>query len=114
VHGKAKVKGGLMNIGKVEELSGLSVEAIRFYERAGVLPKPKRKPSGYRQFDLETVARIRFIKRIQEMGFSLSEAGALASSKGIPKAIDRIERQIGDLKNLQRELIKRSESARNK
>lgn len=102
----------LMNIGKIAKLSGVGVETIRFYERQGVLPKPKRKASGYRQFDMETVERIRFIKNVQDLGFSLNEAGDLASSKGIPAAIDRIARRIQDLKNLQRELGKQLRSLR--
>ena len=102
----------LMNIGKIAKLSGVGVETIRFYERQGVLPKPKRKASGYRQFDMETVDRIRFIKNVQDLGFSLNEAGDLASSKGIPAAIDRIARRIQDLKNLQRELGKQLRSLR--
>lgn len=102
----------LMNIGKIAKLSGVGVETIRFYERQGVLPKPKRKASGYRQFDMETVDRIRFIKNVQDLGFSLNEAGDLASSKGIPAAIDRIARRIQDLKNLQRELGKQLRTMR--
>lgn len=102
----------LMNIGKIAKLSGVGVETIRFYERQGVLPKPKRKASGYRQFDMETVDRIRFIKNVQDLGFSLNEAGDLASSKGIPAAIDRIARRIQDLKNLQRELSKQLRTMR--
>ena len=111
---KEKVKKDVMNIGGVAKLSGVGVETIRFYERQGVLPKPKRKPSGYRQFDMGTVARIRFIKNMQELGFSLAEAGDLASSKGIPAAIKRIGQQIHDLQQLQRELIKRQKFARSK
>lgn len=98
----------VMNIGKISKLSGVGVEAIRFYERLGVLPKPKRTPSGYRQFGMETVERLRSIKQFQEMGFSLTEAGDLASLRGIPAAIKRIGEQIHGLQQLQRELLKRS------
>jgi hypothetical protein len=48
----------LLTIGKVAKLAGVGVETIRFYEREGVLPKPHRKVSGYRLFDLETVRRL--------------------------------------------------------
>jgi MerR family copper efflux transcriptional regulator len=102
----------MMNIGKIAKLSGVGVETIRFYERQGVLPKPKRKASGYRQFDMDTVDRIRFIKNVQDLGFSLNEAGDLASSKGIPAAIDRITHRIQDLKNLQKELSKQLRTLR--
>src|SRR5215831_17051756 len=94
----------MMKIGEVAKLSGVGVETIRFYEREGVLPKPKRKASGYRQFDLETVRKIRFIRRVQDAGFSLKEAGELVSSKGVASAIRQIDGRIRDLKDLQREL----------
>lgn len=101
-----------MKIGEVAKLSGVGVETIRFYERQGVLPKPKRKASGYRQFDMDTVHRIKFIKNVQDLGFSLNEAGDLASSKGIPAAIDRISRRIDDLRNLQKELSRQMRTRR--
>jgi len=52
---------------------GVNLETIRYYERVGVLPKPPRSRSGYRQFSTESVRRVRFIKRAQELGFSLKE-----------------------------------------
>ena len=56
---------------------GVNVETIRYYERQGLLPKPPRTPSGYRVFSDEAVARLRFIKRSQELGFSLKEVKEL-------------------------------------
>ena len=94
----------LLTIGQVAKLSGVGVETIRFYEREGVLPKPKRKLSGYRLFEPDTIRRIQFIQRIQQVGFSLKEAGELASSKGISAAILRIDRRIQELKDFQRVL----------
>src|SRR5579883_771822 len=105
---KTPAKDGVMNIGKVAKLSNVGVETIRFYERAGILPKPKRKPSGYRQFDMSTVTQIQFIQRIQQFGFSLRDAGNIVGGKGIPEVMKRIEQQIAALKDLQRELSKRS------
>ena len=94
----------LLTIGKVAKLAGVGVETIRFYEREGVLPKPKRKASGYRLFDPGTVRRIQFIQKIQVVGFSLKDAGNLASSKGLSNAILQIDRRIRELRDLQREL----------
>jgi DNA-binding transcriptional MerR regulator len=94
----------LLTIGKVAKLSGVGVETIRFYEREGVLPRTLRKPSGYRLFDLETVHRLQFIRRVQDAGSSLKEVGDVASSKGIAAAIVQIDRRIRELKDLQREL----------
>jgi MerR family copper efflux transcriptional regulator len=94
----------LLTIGQVAKLSGLSVVTIRFYEREGVLPKPQRKASGYRLFDVDTVHRLQFIRKVQSAGFSLKEVGDVASSKGISAAIRQIDRRIRELKDLQREL----------
>jgi Hg(II)-responsive transcriptional regulator len=58
---------------QVAELAGVNVETLRFYERKGILPEPPRRASGYREYPPETVERVRFVKRAQELGFSLSE-----------------------------------------
>jgi MerR family copper efflux transcriptional regulator len=94
----------LLTIGQIAKLSGFGVETIRFYEREGVLAKPQRKASGYRLFDLDTVQRLQFIRRLQDAGFSLKEVGDVASSKGISAAIRQIDRRIQELKDLRREL----------
>ncbi len=64
---------GSLTIGRIARLAGVGVETIRFYEREGLIDKPPRKESGYRQYPEEAVARIRFIKRGKELGFSLKE-----------------------------------------
>jgi DNA-binding transcriptional MerR regulator len=64
----------------------------------------KGKPSGYRLFDLDTVHRLQFIRKVQSAGFSLKEVGDWASSKRIAAAIVQIDRRIPELKDLQREL----------
>jgi MerR family copper efflux transcriptional regulator len=95
----------LLTIGKVAKLSGVGVETIRFYEREGVLPKSKRKASGYRVFDPDTVHQIQFIRKVQEVGgFSLKDAGEIASGKRISASLIQIDRRIRELKDLQREL----------
>lgn len=62
-----------LTIGTVAEQSGVSIETIRYYERRGLLPAPPRTASGYRQYTPDAVQRLRFIKRAQELGFSLEE-----------------------------------------
>lgn len=59
--------------GNLAKMAGVNIETIRYYEKQGILPEPDRSPSGYRQYDDETVSRIRFVKRAQKLGFSLSE-----------------------------------------
>jgi len=66
-----------MTIGKVAETAGVSVQTVRFYERKGLLPRPRRSSNGYRLYDAGSVERIRFVRHAQEIGFSLREIGEL-------------------------------------
>lgn len=60
-------------IGEVAKLSGIGLETVRFYERKGLIEEPPRTDSGYRQFPKDVLARIRFIRRAKELGFTLRE-----------------------------------------
>lgn len=62
-----------MRIGEVARVAGTGAETIRFYERAGLLPRPPRSRSGYRQYSVGTLARLRFIVHARTLGFSLRE-----------------------------------------
>ena len=62
-----------LKIGEVAERGGVNLQTIRYYERENLLPEPPRLPSGYRVYPNETVRRVRFIKRAQEIGFTLAE-----------------------------------------
>jgi Hg(II)-responsive transcriptional regulator len=62
-----------LRTGEVAEAAGVNVETLRYYERRGLLKEPKRRGSGYREYPLETVDIIRFIKHAQELGFTLDE-----------------------------------------
>jgi MerR family mercuric resistance operon transcriptional regulator len=62
-----------MTIGELARSAGVHVETVRYYERCGLVPQPARRPSGYRVYSADSVARIRFIKNAQELGFSLAE-----------------------------------------
>jgi MerR family mercuric resistance operon transcriptional regulator len=66
---------------KVAREGGVNVETIRYYERHGLLPKPPRTPSGYRVFTTDSVQRLRFIRRAQELGFTLNEIKELLAIK---------------------------------
>ena len=63
----------LYSIGRVAKESGVSLQAIRYYERQGLLSPMARTEAGYRIFQSDTARRIRFIRRAQELGFSLTE-----------------------------------------
>lgn len=62
-----------LKIGEVAERGGVNLQTIRYYEREKLLPEPPRLASGYRVYPDQTVRRIRFIKRAQEIGFTLAE-----------------------------------------
>lgn len=63
----------VLTIGKVASQAGVNIETIRYYERRGLLAEPPRTASGYRQYAADAIGRLRFIKRAQELGFSLEE-----------------------------------------
>lgn len=62
-----------LKIGEVSQLSGVGIEALRFYERSGLLGKPARTASGYRLYDAGVIDRLAFIRKAQTLGFSLDE-----------------------------------------
>lgn len=68
-----------MRIGELAKKTGVSVQTLRYYERRGLLRKPKRRPSGYRDYPVDAVDHLKFIKGAQEMGFSLNEVDRLLS-----------------------------------
>lgn len=81
---------------------GVNLETIRYYERVGLFPKPPRSPSGYRLFSSESVRRVRFIKRGQELGFSLKEIKELLALRIAPGSTradvrKRAEAKIADI-----------------
>lgn len=66
-----------MTISRAANEAGVGVETIRFYERKGLIEQPLRPNGGYREYDRETVERIRFIQQAQNLGFTLREIAEL-------------------------------------
>ncbi len=66
-----------LRIGELAARTGIQVETIRYCERIGISPRPLRGPTGYRQYAAGDVARLRFIRRARELGFSLDGVAAL-------------------------------------
>ena len=66
-------------ISKLADAAGVGVEAVRYYQRRGLLAAPARAGGGFRQYGEADVQRLRFIKRAQELGFSLDDIAELAS-----------------------------------
>lgn len=62
-----------LKIGIVAKEAGVNLQTIRYYERRGLLPKPPRTSSNYRAYPADAVLLVRFIKRAQELGFTLKE-----------------------------------------
>jgi Cu(I)-responsive transcriptional regulator len=91
-----------MLITKAARAAGVNTQTLRYYERRGLLPKPARRGSGYRDYQPDAVRIVRFIKRAQELGFSLDEIEELVRLRGVRRA-DRhrvralAERKIADI-----------------
>ena len=88
-----------MKIGEVAKAAGGGIDAVRFYEREGLLPEPDRQPSGYRDYTPEAVLDLLFIKRAKELGFSLKEISELLLINREPDAT------AGDVKQLAEEKL---------
>lgn len=66
-----------LRVSEVAQQAGVSSDAVRFYEKEGLLPEPPRSPAGYREYEDTIPQRIRFIKGAQVMGLRLAEIGEL-------------------------------------
>ncbi|MFQ5660890.1 MAG: Hg(II)-responsive transcriptional regulator [Gammaproteobacteria bacterium] len=102
-----------LTIGRLAKRAGVNVETIRYYQRIGLISEPPKPGQGYRIYPAETLERIRFVKRAQELGFTLKEIeGLLALSGGgcddvealAQQKLEHVRAKIGDLKRLDRVL----------
>ena len=64
-------------IGEASRQSGVGIETIRYYEREGIVPKAERTGSGRRVYNREAIARLRFIRRCRDHGFSIADSRTL-------------------------------------
>lgn len=71
----------LLKIGEVSKLSGIGIEALRFYEKSGLIDRPNRTSSGYRMYAAAVLERLAFIKQAQVLGFSLIEIKQIIDEK---------------------------------
>ena len=74
-----------LKVGEVAKQAGVNLQTIHYYERRGLLPKPPRTGSNYRAYPTDAVLRVRFIKRAQELGFTLKEIKELLSLRAAPR-----------------------------
>src|SRR5438876_3640410 len=66
-----------LSIGAVARAAAVNVETIRYYQRRGLLDEPAKPLGGYRRYSADMSKRVRFIKRAQALGFTLTEVGGL-------------------------------------
>ncbi len=107
----------MLSIGQVARRAGVGVETVRFYEREGLLEPPPRRASGYRQYSEQVIKRLHFIKRAQQLGFSLKEITELLmlrvdgqtsceEVKGRTEAkIAEVERKLLELQRMRQALL---------
>ncbi len=73
-------------VGEVAKKAGVNLQTIHYYERRGLLPRPPRTESNYRLYPRDAVRRVQFIRRAQELGFTLKEIKELLSLRAAPLA----------------------------
>lgn len=71
-----------MKIGEFAQRVGVGIDTVRYYERQGLLPMPMRQMSGYRRFETKDVARLQFVRRAKNLGFTLAEIRELLALLG--------------------------------
>ncbi len=94
-----------LTTGQLAKHAGVNIDTIRFYERKGLIPRPYRKESGYRQYHEEMVKRVLFIKKAKRLGFSLRDIAELLSLRvdSITKCGDvqkKAEDKIAEIKEM--------------
>ena len=70
-----------MKVNELSKRTGINLETIRYYEKQGILPEPKRLANGYRSYNEESVAQLIFIKNCRRLGFSLEDIKQLNELK---------------------------------
>ncbi len=103
-----------LTIGKLAETAGVHIETIRYYQRRGLLDEPVKPLGGHRRYAPEQAKRVRFIKRAQALGFTLSEISGLLKLDGAcacketravaAHKLALIEQKIADLATMQQAL----------
>ncbi len=107
-----------LTIGKLAQASDVGVETVRFYERQGLIKKPQTKVGAFRIYPEEHIAKIKFIKKAQDLGFTLKEIKDLLLldqntrstcadlAKKADKKLSEVKLKIHDLKKIEQALMK--------
>ncbi len=105
----AETDGRQLKIGEVSKLTGVGIEALRFYEKGGLLDRPARTYSGYRLYREDVLERVAFIKKAQVLGFTLDEIRQLILHKRagespcaevrevVAKRLDKLNEKIAEM-----------------
>ena len=107
---------GRLKIGEVAKLSGIGIEALRFYEKSGLLRRPARTGSGYRLYGHDVLERLEFIKRAQVLGFTLDEIRQIIREKDagqspcaavrevVRRRLDELDERMAQMRRYRKEL----------
>jgi MerR family mercuric resistance operon transcriptional regulator len=112
-----EVKSMPYRVGEIAQKCNVNKETLRYYERRGLIPKPSRTNAGYRLYPEETVHRLKFIKRMQDLGFSLAEIDKLLGVVDqddarcsdmyhfVCQKIEEVQEKIRDLERIEHMLL---------
>ena len=114
-----------LTIGVLAKACGVGVETVRYYQRRGLLAEPQRPSGGVRRYGSDAIARLGFIRRAQDIGFTLDEIGALLKLGETPNCrgartlaaqkLEVVKARLRDLQRVRRaltELIERCDAGR--
>jgi MerR family copper efflux transcriptional regulator len=102
------------SIGKLAKAAKVSIHTIRFYEKCGLLPKPPRRPSGFREYSDLDVLQLQFVREARALGFSLEQIAELLASdetegpatigSAVEHKLALVDRKIAELDRWRRSL----------
>ncbi len=107
-----------MRIGQLADEAGITTEAVRYYEKVGLMPAPARTSSGYRNYEPAAITRLRFIRTAQTVGFTLGEIAEILSLRDngetpcnhvrqlITQHASDLQQRIEDLQAMQSDLAR--------
>jgi len=110
-----------LKIGDVSKQTGIGIETLRFYEKAGILDRPARTESGYRLYEPGVLERIAFIRQAQVLGFTLEEIRQLIEHKRagenpcshvrqiVRRRLDELDEKLKQMQSFRNELAKNLE-----
>ena len=101
-----------MTIGQLAKAAGVNVETVRYYQRRGLVPTPSRPLGGQRKYAEDVLRRIHFVRRAQNLGFTLDEIGSLIAKAADRRAVrelaeaklERLAERVAEINRMRREL----------